>query len=143
MKHAVTALVLAFAAAPAMADEVWSTWIGDIVYAETAPNGTAVFTMPAVMFNPAAAKGALARLYIPNLDAVPETRYQHRAFWLIEGSSNCQVSITGHDGVTSSDWGLAQLYFDEPGFPSGFTMTFGGCEYDNFDFVRATPVVGE
>jgi len=131
------------AAAPVMADEVWSTRNGDIVYDNTAPDGTAVFTMPAVLLNPGAVKGAVARLYIPYLDATPGSRYQHTAYWLIEGSSNCVVSMTGFDGVTSSDWGLAQLYFDEPGFPSGFTMAFGVCEYEKFDFLRAEPIVGE
>jgi hypothetical protein len=126
-----------------MADEVWSTRAGDIVYDTMAPDGTAVFTMPAVVFNPGAAKGAVARLYVPYLDAAPDSRYQHTAYWLIEGSANCNVSMTGFDGVTSSDWGLANLYFDEAGFPSGFTMAFGVCEYEMFDFVRAEPVLGE
>lgn len=143
MKHAISALLLAFSATPVLADEVWTTKAGEIVYESTLAEGTAVFVAPAILFNPSATKGAVVRIYIPYLDAAPDSRYRHEGYWLMEGSTYCLVSLTGPDGITSSDWGLVDIFFDEAGFPSGFTMTWGICEYEKFEFVRAEPVVGE
>jgi hypothetical protein len=143
VKRAVAPLLLALVATPALADEVWTTFRGNIVYDSVTADGTAVFTAPAIIFNPEAPKGSVVRMYIPGMDTVPDARYRHMGFWLLEGGTNCTMGLTGPDGVTSTDWGLVEFMFDAPGFPTGFTMSWGYCEFDKFEFLRAIPVVGE
>lgn len=133
---------LALLALPATADEVWSTWVGDIVYESTALDGSATFLAPGILFQGDAPKGAVARIYIPFLDSSPDSRYAHTGYWILEGAGVCPVGLVGPDGITSNSWGLVELKFDVPTFPSGFTMSFGVCEFEMYDFVRAEPRLG-
>jgi hypothetical protein len=134
---------LALLALPATADEVWSTSFGDIVYQSSDPEGSAIFTAPGVLFDGVAPKGSVAHIYIPYLDSVPDSRYAHTGFWILEGEGQCPVGLVGPDGKTSRNWGQVELLFDSPTFPSGFTMSYGTCEFSLSQFVRAEPVLGE
>lgn len=141
MKH-VFATLFCLAALPAVADEVWSTSLGDIIYEADLENGTAVFSAPAQLLMLDAPADARAWIYIPELVYLLDSRGVHQAFWLIEGMELCTVGLVGQDGHKSFTWGNATIAFDATTFPSGFTMIAGNCGYDPYIPIRAEAVVG-
>ena len=119
MKH-LTLLAAMFLASPAIADEVWASMMGDIVYAAE-ENGAAIFTFTNLDAYP-------ARLVIPGLAGNYSNRSTHEAFWLGGGSGTCPafMAIAG-DEYSTNDWGRAVIAFDKPAFPTSFTVTIGWC----------------
>ena len=115
-----SALTAAFLATPATADEVWTSMMGDIVYAAE-ENGAAIFTFTNFDAYP-------ARLVIPGLAGNYSNRGTHEAFWLGGGSGTCPafMAIAG-DEYSTTDWGRAVIAFDKPAFPTSFTVTIGWC----------------
>jgi hypothetical protein len=138
----VLATLFCLAALPAVADEVWSTTLGDIIYETDLENGTAVFSAPAQWFMMDASADARAWIYIPDLAYLLDARGVHQAFWLVEGMDLCTVGMVTQDGRKSFAWGDATIAFDVANFPSGFSIIAGNCGYDPFLTVRAEPVVG-
>ena len=81
-----TAAILALIAQPLVADEVWDTDMGPIVYqAEEA--GTAIFTFTNVDAYP-------ATLIIPGLAGNYGNRSTHEAMWIGQGSGECETFMT-------------------------------------------------
>ena len=107
-------------ATPALADEAWVSDMGDIIY-EAEEAGAAIFSFANVDAYP-------ATLVIPGLAGNYANRSVHEAFWIGTGAGFCPafLSLPGDD-VGSTNWGRALISFDEPGFPTGFTLTLGGC----------------
>lgn len=141
MKHVFAAL-FCLAALPAVADEVWSTSLGDIIYEADLEDGTSVLSAPAQLLMIDAPADARAWIYIPELSYLLDARSVHRAYWLVEGQELCTNGMVTKDGRTSFAWGDATVAFDAAGFPSGFTMIAGNCGFDAFMPIRAEPVVG-
>lgn len=134
---------IALPALPAIADEVWSSAAGEIIYETTLDSGMAIFSMPADILALDAPADARAFIYIPYLDAVPGTRGYHEAFWIVEGAQYCDMALTGPDGRSSGAWGRAILMFDAADFPTAFTALLGNCTFDPYMPVRAEPVLGD
>ncbi|MBY6113050.1 hypothetical protein KUW09_06080 [Mameliella alba] len=113
------ALTLAsFLAAPALADEVWTSDMGDIIY-ETDTQGAAILSFTNV-------DGYRAIVVVPGLAGNYDNRSVHDGFWMGEGAGDCLSSMTlgtqsGHQ------WGQALISFDRPSFPTSFTLTLGDC----------------
>ena len=119
MRLALT-LAAALLATPTLADEVWTSQMGDIVY-ETEDNGAAILSFTNL-------DGYPARLFIPGLAGNYSNRGIHEAFWLGEGAGTCPVFMTAPgEGFGTTDWGRATVSFDKPGFPSSLTITLGWC----------------
>ncbi len=140
MKRTLAAL-MALTACPALADEVWSTPVGEIVYEKVLDGGMAVFSTPAQPLMYDAAPGATGWVYIPDLANADGARGFHEAFWIVEGMQYCPMAMVAPDGRKSYAWGRALIAFDSPSFPSGFTMITGLCAYEPFLPIRAEPVL--
>jgi len=141
VKH-VLATLFCLAALPAVADEVWSTPLGDIIYETDLEDGTSVFSAPAPLLMMDAPADARAWIYIPELSYLLDARSVHRAYWLVEGVDLCTTGIVTQDGRKSFAWGDGTIAFDVAGFPSGFMLIAGNCGYDPYLPIRAEPVVG-
>ncbi len=121
-------------AAPAAADEVWSSEMGDIIY-EFDQNNTAVFS-----FTNLDAYGAL--LVIPGLAGNLENRGVHDAYWLGSGSGDCPafLALPGDEQTATTNWGRAIVSFDSPAFPTSFTLQLGWCFEDPRESMGAKAV---
>jgi hypothetical protein len=134
MKHAVLAAAAAmFVCTPALADERWTSTIGDIIY-EAEIDGVAIFTYPT-------GDGSLGRLYMPGLAGNYENRASHLGYWIAPGDGGCLATMTGADGMSSKNWGQLLLIFHTPGYPASWTLTSGSCFEPMINSVVATPMV--
>lgn len=141
MKFAIAAMA-AFAALPAHADEIWTSKAGEIIYETVVGPGMAVLSAPAQMMVADAPADARVWIYVPDLANSDGVRGFHEGYWIVEGMDYCPVALTAPDGRTSTSWGRVQIAFDEPDFPTGFTMITGFCAWDPFLPVRAEAYLG-
>lgn len=110
--------LVALLASPALADEVWDSTQGPVVYEEDT-GGAAVlsFTHP---------NGDPAMLVIPGLAGNYQNRAVHQAFWIGQGPGTCFASMS-IGTQPSHHWGQALISFDKPDFPTSFTLSLGEC----------------
>lgn len=132
MKYLLALLALA---APAQADEMWTTAQGEAFY-DIDVETTAVFSVTV--------DGGVARLYIPNLVGVWPRSGVWEGYWIMpENLADmpvCDATLTGPDGKQSQTWGTALIAFDD--MPStGWTALTGWCTSPVATTIRATPVV--
>lgn len=105
-------------ATPILADEVWSSRDGEIVYLDEIGD-TAVFTAPFGTDT--------LRIYLPGLAGNYDDRATHEGYFIANGQADCGVSLTAIDGFGGRDWGRVIVSFDRPAFPTGWTALIGGC----------------
>ena len=117
-------------ATPAVADETWMTAQGQAVYVADI-DYTAVLSIPL--------DGRVVHLYFDGLAGNSTERYVFNGYWIGKRAGLCSAALTGPDGRSSKDWGLARIAFDLPAFPTGWTATMGNCTYDADWSVRADP----
>ncbi len=134
LKAVVPALAVLALAAPALADEVWSSTTGEIVYLAD-EYGSAILS-----FNDT--DGSPAELIIPELAGNFTDRSMHYAYWVGDSDLECAVGMGRPGGQTSLSWGTAVIAFDDPGFPTAFTVLLGDCDDDYDRMIRAEPIVG-
>lgn len=141
MRHFLfAALLAATTSAPAMADEVWSTSIGEVIYDHETDAGQAVLTYPI--------EGAdvLGIGYIDGLAGVFEGRSAYRGIWIEPdgtGSPACDYAITDPEtGEPRQTWGRVEMIFTEPDFPSGWVIKRGYCFGDLDQVLIGKPVTG-
>jgi len=118
-----TAVILA--AAPALADEVWSSDYGEVIY-ENDIEGQAILSMQL---------GGEGRglMYFPGLAGNYDDRSTHHGYWIMPGGGPCEAELTGVDGFSGGDWGRVVISFDKAAFPTSWTATFGQC-FDDYSF---------
>ena len=129
MKYFTALLLLA---SPAAADEVWNSNWGQVVYLADA-GSTAILTVPYAT--------DVAHIYVEGLAANAEARGVHNGYWISADAGPCEATLTGPDGVSSTNWGRVTVIFDNPAYPSGFTALWGICMTDPADtllVLRAT-----
>lgn len=126
MKSFAALLLLSTAA---MADETWVTASGPAIYeADIGPTG--ILSVPMGQ--------GRAHLYFDGLGGNASERFVMTGYWIGPvGESNCTATLTGPDGKSSANWGLARIAFDRPAFPTGWTVTMGNCGFDGDWSVRA------
>jgi hypothetical protein len=116
-------------ATPALADETWVTADGPAIYeADLGPTG--IISVPLGQ--------GRAHLYFDGLSGNTVERYVLSGYWIgpaTEGA--CTATLTGPDGLSSANWGLARIAFDRPSFPTGWTVTMGNCGFDGDWSIRA------
>lgn len=121
-------LLACLLATPALADEVWSSDTGDIVYQDEI-DGAAVFTFRGF-------DGYPVTLVIPGLAGNFDARGVHDAFWLGDGPGYCMGAMSWQ-GQARNQWGQALLMFDKPAYPTSFTLLMGDC-FDQLSYsIRA------
>jgi hypothetical protein len=130
---------------PALADEVWSTPYGNIVYERDLDGYIAVLSVPAEAMTGDATTGATpATVHVMGMTPVAEERSGlYEGFWYIQGNTGyCEAQMTAPGGKATNNWGRVRIYFDRPAFPTGFLMLVGSCFYDPYFVVRADPAAG-
>lgn len=129
-----TALLLG--GTPVMADEVWDTNTGTVVYeAEMGP--TAVWTY--------GEKGSAGVIYVPGLAKVYKNRGSYRGYWAKDQSEKaCSTLRPGIVGRMTAHWGRFDIKFIDKDFPSRWEASWSYCdgEYESLK-VEAKPVLGE
>ena len=113
------AAVFSLLVAPALADEVWTSDMGQIVY-EAEEGGAAVFSFTNV-------DAYSAKLIIPGLAGNYSNRSSHDAFWIGQGAGECSAFMSHGTEPASSQWGRAQVVFDSPAYPTSVTVILGFC----------------
>lgn len=136
---AIAVLTLTLLAAPAFADEVWTTPIGDVVYVKDLATGEAILSYPADD------TGQLGYAYIDGLAGNYTTRGAYTGIWIendIVAGEACNVSIADPEtGQPRNNWGRVELIFTEPDYPGGFVAIRGDCFDEPSDHLIAKPVV--
>lgn len=129
------AAALLTTATQAMADEVWDTNTGRVVYeAEMGP--TAVWT-----YGTEATPGVI---YVPGLAKVYTNRGSYRGYWAKDKSKKtCSTLRPGVLGRMTAHWGYFDIKFIDKDFPSRWEASWSYCdgEYEALK-IEAKPVVG-
>ncbi|WMP17078.1 hypothetical protein [Thiothrix lacustris] len=128
--------VLLMTGGNAVADEVWNTNVGRIVYAdEIGP--TAVFA-----YGPAEDPGVI---YILGLAKVYENRGTYEGYWAENKAKvECTTERPGIFGKMTKYWGRYQIKFLDKGFPARWEATWSYCDGAAESVkIEATPAVGE
>ncbi len=123
MRSLLAAAFLLSAAAPALADEAWTTEAGDIVYVED------IGDIAHLAFTVSDGSNSLVlEIYLPGLGGNFDHRSTHDGYFLIAGGEDCATEQTSPNGWSSGSWGKIRVVFDKPGFPSGFDIYGGSCD---------------
>ena len=125
----------------ALADEVWSTEIGDVVYETDLENGQAVLSYP--VGEDSEWRG---RAFFPGLAGEYEGRTSYDGFWMEPGSddgeSGCMTEMRDPEtGNTSDVWGRVKLVFVDQDFPGTWVALRGQCFAEPDSMLVGTPVV--
>ncbi|MEQ8299107.1 MAG: hypothetical protein RH945_01045 [Hyphomonas sp.] len=128
-------------ASGALADEVWSTQIGDVVYERDLPTGEAVLSYPA------ADGEARGLAYVEGLAQTYQGRGAFEGVWIendLAPDAACSVSISDPEtGAPRNNWGRLELVFTEPDFPGGWVAIRGDCFNEPDSYLIGKPVVAE
>ena len=122
LKQTFAALILvcaALAGQSALADELWDSATGRIVY-ETDVEGDAIFSFTSY-------NGAKAILVVQGFTALLDDRSTSQGYWIGEDGVDCGATLSHTGGYSGTKWGKAVVVWDEKTFPSGFEMTTGDC----------------
>jgi hypothetical protein len=104
-----------------LADEVWTTELGDVVY-ERETDGMAVLSVPL--------NEVQGLIYLPGLAGNYDDRSAHKGFWISDEVGPCRTQMQSPEGLMSDSWGRVEIFFDNPAFPTGWTMQLGSCFAD-------------
>lgn len=139
----VLALSASLMAVPALADEVWTSEFGEIIYEEDTADYNAIFSLPAVALNGTAGPQERAQITIYGLGGNFTDRYGlFEGYWTSPGDPLCDTALVPPGGKASRSWGRIQIVFDRPSFPSGFTLLIGTCFWDPIMTLRAETAAG-
>lgn len=137
-----TLAALAFAAAlplAALADEVWSLPSGNQLVYDRDAETTAVLS-----YKPEQGLDN-GWIFLPGLAGVYEGRSSYKGYWVEADSAGepCPAALIDAEGNTWNRWGLIEVKFVKPDFPSKLKITRGTC-LDGFTgkALTAKPVVG-
>lgn len=133
------ALAASLTAAPALADEAWTTNYGPMIW-ETDIGDTAVFLLDEL------AQGhGLTRFLVPGLVLdMNGPRGAYTGIWIADsGESPCAADmIDPVTGAKSPHWGTFQITFVGTAFPFEWAGVLGACQFQPWDPISGEPVVG-
>ncbi|MEH6410481.1 MAG: hypothetical protein V7741_08145 [Hyphomonas sp.] len=125
----------------ALADEVWTSQIGDVINERELPSGEAVLSYPA------ADGEARGLAYIEGLAQQYEGRGAFEGVWIeddLPPESACSVSIADPEtGAARNNWGRIELVFTEPDFPGGWVAIRGDCFNQPDSYLIGKPLIAE
>ena len=122
---------------PVLADEVWSSNVGRIAYAEDL-GPTAVFA-----YGP---KDDAGVIYVLGLAKVYKNRGTYDGYWAKNKAKvECSTSRPGIHGKMTPFWGRFQIRFIDTNFPSRWEAVWTYCDEEKPQATRiqATPLIGE
>lgn len=113
-------LILIFNVPTIIADEVWNSNYGQIVYAKDV-GVTAYWTYK---YN-----GESGIIFIPGLAGIPERRGNYEGYWAQNKSgTRCQYARPGIDDEPTYYWGKFHIQFTDLNFPTRWTALWSYCE---------------
>jgi hypothetical protein len=119
---------------PAIADEVWSSDYGNVIY-QADRGKTAIWTY---------GDSARGSLFIEGLAGKFKARDTYYGYWSQSKSKvKCETFREGRDGKATYYWGNFRIKFIESEFPSRWSATFGYCNQPLNLSWRAYPIVGD
>ena len=120
----------------AVADEVWSTVIGDVIY-EKDIGDVAVLSYP--MDYP----DTRGHVFIKGLGGNYDNRGHFSGYWSEPQMEVplCDVTIIDGNGLETTNWGRVSITFLNSGFPSGWVALRGNCFGEPVDHLVGNPVV--
>jgi hypothetical protein len=126
-------LAIAATTTPAIADEVWSSDYGAVVYQQDRGK-TAIWTY---------GDSARGSIFIEGLAGKYTSRGIYYGYWSQSSSKiRCDTAREGRDGTSTYYWGSFRIQFIEPEFPSRWSAMFGYCNEPPSLPWRAYPIVG-
>jgi hypothetical protein len=135
MRCLLAAMLLLSTALPALADEVWTTPAGDIVYVEDIGE-VAHLAFTAVNGN----ESQVLEIYVEGLGGNTDHRGTHDGMFYVQGRNDCGAEKTTPSGWSTGTWGKIRIVFDQPGYPSGFDIYGGSCDEElDANPLRAEP----
>ena len=122
MRILTLALGALMAAAPALADEVWDSNMGEIAWLET--RGADAYLG---VVDPGGS--VMVHMMVPGLGAdMMGGRGAYTGIWVAgEGDVACVTDMVAPDGSKSPYWGSFTLTFVNEDFPSDFAGAYGDC----------------
>ncbi len=118
-KPLITALFLLASSPDLLADEVWNSTYGQVVYAQEVGK-TAVWTYTM--------QGTKGMIYINDLAGVYQGRGAYKGYWVQASSGVKCKSSKLMEGVASFYWGRFEIKFVDPDFPSRWQAKWSYCE---------------
>jgi hypothetical protein len=119
---------------PAIADEVWSSDYGNVIY-QVDRGKTAIWSY---------GDSARGSIFIDGLAGKFNARDNYYGYWSQSKSSvRCDTFREGRDGKPTYYWGSFRVQFLEAEFPSRWSATFGYCNQPLNLSWRAYPIVGD
>lgn len=115
--------VMAMAAAPVLADEMWDTSMGRMIW-ETDIGETAVLLLNGP-------EGQVLRAFVPGLARdVAGGRGLYRGYWTASGGEEpCEAQLIDPMGSKTYYWGTFTMTFVADAFPSDWAGVSGSCFY--------------
>ena len=134
------ALAALLAAAPlaAHADEVWALPSGNQIVYERYAGATAILSYkPEVGLEP-------GYIFVPGLGGYFSGRGAYQGYWVevADAGPVCAASLVDAEGKTWQRWGVAEVKFQKPDFPSKIALKRGDCFGPAKQKITAKPVVG-
>jgi hypothetical protein len=142
-KLIITAMLAGLCATLAMADEVWSSNFGDIIYERDLDNGMAVLSYPLEDY-----EDQRGLIYVFGLAGQYEGRGRYDGIWIepfeMSDPKLCEVAISNPETEDPEyKWGRVELIFANPDYPGTFVAQGADCFEDPIDVVIGYPVTGE
>ena len=123
----------------ALADEVWSTDIGEVIYETDLANGMAVLSYPT--------DGEVRGLaYVAGLAGEYTGRTGYDGVWMEPATEEgvCDIEIAAPEtGEVSNNWGRVRVIFVDPDFPGTFVALRGDCFDAPDSMLVARPVTAD
>ena len=142
-KLLLTAALASLCAAPALADEVWSSEFGDIIYERDLYNGMAVLSYPLEEY-----EEERGLVYVFGLAGQYEGRGRYDGIWIepfeMSDPNLCEVAISNPETEDPEyKWGRVELIFANPDYPGTFVAQGADCFGDPIDVVIGYPVTAD
>jgi hypothetical protein len=111
----------------ALADEVWNSDYGKVVY-QSDRGKTAIWTYPT---------GAI---FIEGLAGVFSNRGIYHGYWVGKSDVKCDTARENASGKLSNTWGRFSIHFTVPNFPMPWEAKWSYCEAEPTFSWNGTPV---
>jgi hypothetical protein len=129
----VCSLMIGVTTVPVLADEVWNSDYGKVVY-QADRGKTAIWTY---------GDGSQGSMFIEGLAGQYKYRGTYYGYWSQSTSRvRCETYREGRDGKFTYYWGSLRIQFLEPKFPSRWSAVFGYCNQFPTSPWRGFPIVG-
>lgn len=126
---AMVSAVFVLAAVPknALADEVWNSSYGRVVY-QSERGKTAIWTYPG------------GTIFIEGLAGITSNRGIYHGYWVGKSNVKCDTSREDGSGKLSNIWGRFSIRFQVPNFPTPWEARWSYCEGEPTFSWNGTPL---